>query len=400
MRSFISGSDQRGEGSSYAAFFAVVIIGYGMALLGMIFDSGWEASAWKIGVSVVLGLIYMYWGVKSDVLFDRFPTRLGTAVLFIIPIALVLVVQALLGANGTWLLSLPIVATAVERLPPVWRWPVYLASLLGLALPLWLLTGSINEIIGPTLVFIPAILFVVAFTEARLNERDARREAEKLTVELEKANHQLTAYAVQAEEMATIQERNRLAREIHDNVGHYLTVVNVQIEAARAVMAQDPDRARTALDKAQKLTKDGLTAVRQSVAAFRESPTDSRSLIDAIQSLVQETRSSGLVAEFEVVGEHRSLDSQTKLTLFRVAQEGLTNVRKHAHASRVDVVLDYSLPQTIRLSIRDNGVGKSAAVVDGFGLIGMRERVHMLGGRLTIESAVGKGLWLETAVPG
>jgi signal transduction histidine kinase len=200
--------------------------------------------------------------------------------------------------------------------------------------------------------------------------------------------------------MATIQERNRLAREIHDNVGHYLTVVNVQIEAARAVMAQDPDRARTALDKAQKLTKDGLTAVRQSVAAFRESPTDSRSLIDAIQSLVQETRSSGLVAEFEVVGEHRSLDSQTKLTLFRVAQEGLTNVRKHAHASRVDVVLDYSLPQTIRLSIRDNGVGKSAAVVDGFGLIGMRERVHMLGGRLTIESAVGKGLWLETAVPG
>jgi signal transduction histidine kinase len=338
--------------------------------------------------------------VKSDVLFDRFPTQLGTAVLFIIPIALVLVVQALLGANGTWLLSLPIVATAVERLPPVWRWPVYLASLLGLALPLWLLTGSINEIIGPTLVFIPAILFVVAFTEARLNERDARREAEKLTVELEKANHQLTAYAVQAEEMATIQERNRLAREIHDNVGHYLTVVNVQIEAARAVMAQDPDRARTALDKAQKLTKDGLTAVRQSVAAFRESPTDSRSLIDAIQSLVQETRSSGLVAEFEVVGEHRSLDSQTKLTLFRVAQEGLTNVRKHAHASRVDVVLDYSLPQTIRLSIRDNGVGKSAAVVDGFGLIGMRERVHMLGGRLTIESAVGKGLWLETAVPG
>lgn len=400
MRSLNSGNDQRGEGSSYAAFFTVVVIGYGMALLGMIFESGWEASAWKIIISVFLGLIYIYWGMRSDELFACFPSRLGTAVLFIIPIALVLVVQALLGANGTWLLSLPIVATAVERLPPVWRWPVYLASLLGLALPLWLLTGSINDIIGPTLVFIPAILFVVAFTEARLNERDARREAEKLTVELEKANHQLTAYAVQAEEMATIQERNRLAREIHDNVGHYLTVVNVQIEAARAVMAQDPDRARTALEKAQNLTKDGLTAVRQSVSALRESPTDSRSLIDAIQSLVQETRSSGLVAEFEVVGEHRSLDSQTKLTLFRVAQEGLTNVRKHAHASRVDVALDYSRPDTVYLSVKDNGVGKSAAVVDGFGLIGMRERVQMLGGRLTIESAIGEGLWLETAVPG
>jgi signal transduction histidine kinase len=165
-------------------------------------------------------------------------------------------------------------------------------------------------------------------------------------------------------------------------------------------MAQEPERAQEALDKAQSLTRDGLTAVRQSVATLRESPTDNRTLIDAIQSLVQETRSSGLVVEFEVIGEWRLLDSQTKLTLYRVAQECLTNVRKHAHASRVDVVLDYSLPQTVRLSIIDNGVGKSAAIGDGFGLIGMRERVHMLGGRLTIESATGKGFRLETAVPG
>ncbi|MEJ2749788.1 MAG: sensor histidine kinase, partial [Anaerolineae bacterium] len=167
-----------------------------------------------------------------------------------------------------------------------------------------------------------------------------------------------------------------------------------------AVMDRDPERAQEALAKAQKLTKEGLTAVRQSVAALRESPVDNLTLIDAIQSLVQEARSSGLVVEFERLGERRSLDSQTKLTLFRVAQEGLTNVRKHAHASRVDVVLDYSLPQTVRLAISDNGVGKSTAVGDGFGLIGMRERIRLLGGRLTIDSAAGKGFRLETAVPG
>ncbi|MCB9442605.1 MAG: sensor histidine kinase, partial [Ardenticatenaceae bacterium] len=154
------------------------------------------------------------------------------------------------------------------------------------------------------------------------------------------------------------------------------------------------------LEKAQTLTKEGLTAVRQSVAALRESPTDNRTLCDAIMALVQETRSSGMVAEFELIGTRRSLDPQTKLTLYRVAQEALTNVRKHAHASRVDVALDYSLPQTVRLSVKDNGVGKPAAAGDGFGLIGMRERVQLLGGRLTIESAAGKGLRLETAVPG
>lgn len=388
------------EQNVFTAFFAVVIIGYGIALGGILLDSGWNPSFWGIVVSLLIGVVYVFWGVRSDELFSRFDSRLGTAVLFIIPIILVLIVQILLGANGTWLLSLPIVSIAVERLRPIWRWPIYFTSLLGLVLPVWLVSGDMNQVVGLSLVFIPAILFVVAFTDARLGERRAREKAEELSVQLEKANQQLTSYAVQAEEMATIQERNRLAREIHDNLGHYLTVANVQIEAARAVMGQNPERAQEALDKAQKLTRDGLTAVRQSVAALRESPTDNRTLIDAIQSLVQETRSSGLVVEFELIGEHRLLDSQTKLTLYRAAQEGLTNVRKHAHASRVDVALDYSLPQTVRLSIKDNGVGKSAVVGDGFGLIGMRERVQMLGGRLTIESAVGKGFRLETAVPG
>jgi signal transduction histidine kinase len=338
--------------------------------------------------------------MRSDEWFDRFDSPWGTAVLFIIPICLVLAVQIMLGANGTWLLSLPIVSVAVERLRPMWRWPVYLASLLGLVLPLWLITGDIGTAVSPALMFVPAIVFVVAFSEARLGEQRARKEAEALTVQVEKANRQLASYAVQAEEMATIQERNRLAREIHDNLGHFLTVVNVQIEAARAVMTQEPERAQDALEKAQKLTKDGLTAVRQSVAALREAPTDNRSLIEAITKLVEETRSAGLVVEFDVSGERRAIDSQTRLTLYRVAQEGLTNVRKHAHASRVDVVLDYSQPEQIGLSIKDNGVGTSLTASDGFGLIGMRERVQLLGGQLKIESAIGKGFRLETAVPG
>jgi signal transduction histidine kinase len=395
-----SDNGRQGEESSYVAFLAVVIVGYGMAWLGMIFDSGWEASAWKIGVSTFLGLIYIYWGIKSDELFARFPSQMGTAVLFIIPITLVLVVQALLGANGTWLLSLPIVTVAVDKLRPIWRWPVYLASMLGLALPLWLLTGDINSVVSTTLLFVPAILFVVAFTEARLNERDARQEAEKLTIELEDANRQLTAYAVQAEEVATVQERNRLAREIHDNVGHYLTIVNVQIEAARVVMAEKPDKAQDALEKAQRLTKEGLTAVRQSVAALRESPTDGRSLIDAIESLAVETRSSGLVVEFVVEGKQRPLDAQPKLTLYRVTQEALTNVRKHAHASRVDIVLDYVNLHQVKLSVQDNGVGVNDTHQNGFGLIGMRERIQLLGGELKIETEPGKGFLLETAVPG
>ncbi|MCP4425379.1 MAG: sensor histidine kinase [Chloroflexi bacterium] len=392
--------NRNGQSGAYVAFFAVIGISYGIALIGIVLESGWQPSLWKIVVSLVLGVLYSIWGIRSDQLFERYSSPLGTAVLFILPILTVLSVQVLLGANGTWLLSLPIVSIAVEHLRPIWRWPVYIASLLGIALPMWLATGDISQIVGVTLVFSPAVLFVVAFTEARLNEQRAREEAEQLTEQLEKANHQLATYATQVEEMATVHERNRLAREIHDNVGHYLTVVHVQIEAARAVMAQNPEQAQDAMDKAQKLTKEGLTAVRQSVAALRESPTDNQSLIDAIKALAEETRSSGLVVEFVVEGKRRSLDARTKLTLYRMAQEALTNARKHARASRIDLALDYGNPQQVKLTVQDNGVGTAVIDHDGFGLIGMRERVQLLGGSLTIETEPGKGFLLETVVPG
>ena len=144
----------------------------------------------------------------------------------------------------------------------------------------------------------------------------------------------------------------------------------------------------------------GMTGKRYEYIPCIDAVEKQEQIIEAITGLVEETRSAGLVVEFAVLGERRTLDSQTRLTLYRVAQEGLTNVRKHARASRVDVVLDYSQPKQIGLAINDNGVGTSLTAHDGFGLIGMRERVQLLGGRLTIESAIGEGFRLETAVPG
>ncbi|MFQ5436863.1 MAG: sensor histidine kinase, partial [Anaerolineae bacterium] len=272
---------QHALSQSRTAFLFVVVIGYGIALVGIATDSGWNPSPTAVAFSIFLGVVYMGWAWWGDAYFDRFPFAWAKAVYFGTLMAMILTVQITLGANGTWLLSLPLVAEAVERLQPVWRWPVYVASWLGLALPLWLVTGSVEEAVGVSFAFVPAVFFVVVFTRLRLNEQQAREKAERLTGELEQANRQLAAYAVQAEEMATTQERNRLAREIHDNLGHYLTVVNVQIEAARTVLELDPAKARDSLAKAQKLTKEGLTAVRQSVSALRESPLDNQTLGDA-----------------------------------------------------------------------------------------------------------------------
>ncbi|MFQ5398266.1 MAG: sensor histidine kinase [Anaerolineae bacterium] len=359
---------------------------------------------WRVGISLVLGIVFLALGLNEEKILGRFPPGRGGVAYVSVLLSLAAGVQLVLGSNGTWLILLPVVAAAVEQLSPRQRWPVYLAVLASMALSTGLYSGSWENALSISLVFSPAVMFVAVLTNLRMNEQRERERVEQLTVELEGANRQLADYASQVEELATTKERNRLAREIHDNLGHFLTVVNVQLEAARAVLKHDPDKALDALEKAQKLTKEGLTAVRQSVSALRESPLDTQSLVDAITALTEETRSAGIVTGFEIKDAKRRLTHQTKLTLYRVAQEGLTNVCKHAHASRVDVTLDYGEADKVRLVVADNGVGMAVpadtSYSNGFGLIGMRERVRMLGGDLEIETAPGKGFQLTAVLPG
>jgi signal transduction histidine kinase len=295
------------------------------------------------------------------------------------------------------LIGLPLAAFAVELLAPRRRWPVYGALIAIIILPTGFRSGNWANALVDGVMGSAAIFFIAVFAQMRVNEQQARERAEQLTLDLEEANVELAAYATQAEELAMTQERNRLAREIHDSLGHYLTIVNVQIEAAKVVMDSDPHRALDAMNKAQELAQKGLTRVRESVAALRESPVSSRPLHEAVESLVKEAQSTGIVTEFEVAGQPQVLENKVALALYRAAQEGLTNVRRHARASRVDVLLDYQ-PQEVRLVVQDNGVG-AAETGGGFGLLGIRERMQLLGGRLETSTGVGQGFRLTATVP-
>jgi signal transduction histidine kinase len=117
----------------------------------------------------------------------------------------------------------------------------------------------------------------------------------------------------------------------------------------------------------------------------------------AIASLVQETQSSGIVTGFKVTGEQRALENKVALALYRAAQEGLTNVRRHARASRVDVLIDFQ-SAAVCLEVKDNGVGASRTD-GGFGLLGIRERMQLLGGSLEINTGPGKGFCMRVSVP-
>jgi signal transduction histidine kinase len=215
---------------------------------------------------------------------------------------------------------------------------------------------------------------------------------------LDETNRKLAQYAAEAEELATLRERNRLAREIHDNLGHYLTAVNMQIEAAMAVLSTDQERTLQALTKAQALTKEGLSEVRRSISALRANPIENRALNEAILLLVEEHRAAGNTIEYQVLGDIRPCSAAVEMTLYRIAQEGLTNIRKHAGATCADLNLNYREPRCIRLTLHDDGVGSSQPD-GGFGLLGVRERVHLLGGTLAIQTAVGHGFSLQVELP-
>jgi signal transduction histidine kinase len=236
-----------------------------------------------------------------------------------------------------------------------------------------------------------AAVFTAVVTELLKREQRARRE-------LGAANELLRGYAAQAEELATTQERNRVARDIHDGLGHHLTVVQMQVQAARAVLATDPARADAVLAKAQQQATDALAEVRRSVAALRERRA-APPLRTALEGLAAETSAAGVPTELCVDGPPRALPPDKEESLFRAAQEGLTNVRKHADATSARVLLRFGA-DTVCLEVRDDGRGLPGTPAQGFGLLGLRERAARLGGRLDVAAAPDGGTTLLVEVPG
>lgn len=225
-----------------------------------------------------------------------------------------------------------------------------------------------------------------------------RKAMERLTAELAAANRELGAYAAQAEELAAARERNRLAREIHDSVGHYLTVVHVQLEAALATHHRGAGLALDAIQKAQSLAGEGLRDIRSSIAALRAAPLESRTLCEALLALVAECESAGLNVKIDVRGAERELSAGAGLTLYRAAQEGLTNVRKHAGGAGARLFVDFRPANSVTLTVSDDGPGADSTD-RGFGLIGLRERAALLGGKFSTRTSPGEGFSLTLELP-
>jgi signal transduction histidine kinase len=312
--------------------------------------------------------------------------RLGWAVAYVLAqLPLAVATFALEPGVATTLFFVVLVSQCVLVLPrPATALVILLVPLVHAGMPL-------NEALREGFGLLASVLFAAVITELLQREQRTRRE-------LAEAHEQLRGYAAQAERLATAQERNRVARDIHDGLGHSLTVVQMQVKAARAVLQGDPDKADSVLAKAQQQAEVALAEVRRSVHALRE-PRSTPPLPEALRTLAEENVAAGVPTQVTVCGAERPLPDEIREALFRAAQEGLTNVRKHANATRADLLLDYA-DAAVRIEVRDDGTGTADDRSPGYGLLGLRERTAHLGGRLHLESTPGQGSTLSLEVPG
>lgn len=204
-------------------------------------------------------------------------------------------------------------------------------------------------------------------------------------------------------EYGAIDERNRLAREIHDTLAQSLAGIALQLETADALMdeAGESDPARRSVQRALTLTRASLEEARRTVLDLRAAPLEGRSLAEALCALAEETQARlALQVSCQITGGGRPLPARIESGLFRIAQEALANVVQHAQARRARLSLTIT-PEEGRLIIEDDGVGFDSEQIPGghFGLIGANERARLLGGNLEIKSSPGMGARLEVRVP-
>ncbi len=275
---------------------------------------------------------------------------------------------------GTLLLSRPIVYEKLKA--AVWDWRL-----------------------SNVLLFSLTLVFALLLINALLAERESREKLEIAHQQLETTHAQLRQYALRIQDQATLQERNRIAREIHDGLGHTLTAQTIQINNALLFWQSNNDKALTFLKQAKQLGAEALLEIRRSLTILHSNPLQGQSLKSAIQKLLTDFEQTTGIEPSCKIELPLSLSTEVETTFYRIVQESLTNIYKHAQATAVTVELLYHAG-IIYLSIEDNGKGFNPTQnTTGFGLQGMRERTAAVGGQFHLHSLPRDGCRISVSLP-
>lgn len=235
-------------------------------------------------------------------------------------------------------------------------------------------------------------LLLLVVVVAALALGDARRQRGRAVAERDEAQR----------DQALMEERARIARELHDIVAHHVSMIAVQAETARLTTPGLPEEGEQRFKAIGDTARDSLSELRRLLGVLREDApgeaerTPQPGLAD-LEALVDAAREAGTQVRLTMIGRAESLSPGVDLTAYRIAQEALTNARRHAPGAEVDVELRYET-DTLHLEVRDNGPGV-AAEANGHGIVGMRERAEMVGGTLRAGPAAGGGFAVSADLP-
>ena len=347
------------------AFFGLV------ATLGSAYQLG--RSPWASAVLVALSAGALWWR-------RRFPRAV---LLFIVALEAVNAVFLASNAPSGFALAFAVFAVSAYDRSAFRRWVAVAAvavALTGLGLLLFGRYPVANHLIPS------GVLSLIAWMAG-----DYIRSRRTFFMEMV-ARHQ------QAREHAAEAERLRIARELHDVVAHNVSLMAIQAGAAR-VSGGSPQEALASIEAG---ARDTLAELNKLLGVLRKSPASPelspQPTLDDLEALLKPAREAGLDTTLKVEGDRRPLSPALDLSAYRIVQEAITNVLKHASASRVEVVVDYE-PEALVLTVSDNGTGSQDAPSAGHGLVGMRERVGLFGGDLTTGSSSLGGFRLRATLP-
>jgi signal transduction histidine kinase len=227
--------------------------------------------------------------------------------------------------------------------------------------------------------------FATVQWQARLREAERRAEqAERTRDEVARRR--------------AVEERLRIARELHDSLTHSISVIKVQAGVAAHLARKKGEEPSDALLAIQEASSDAVRELRSTLDVLRREEDLNGSGVDQLPALVERARSSGLPTTYTVLGDRCPLPPQVDQTAYRVVQEALTNVSRHAGKSTASVEITYDVG-TLTVRVEDDGAGSQRPLVPGYGLVGMRERVTALGGRLRAEPGASRGFTVLAELP-
>lgn len=270
---------------------------------------------------------------------------------------------------------------------------------LVLSLTNFIIFTNIENAIYWLLTIIPTVIFIGLYVTMYIRQAEAREKAQALAADLESANHQLAEYAARVEDLSIANERQRMARELHDTLSQGLAGLILQLEAADAHLThQRGEKAQSIISNAMEQARVTLADARRVIDDLRQPALDD---LDSALRLEMDrfTNATGIPVHFHA-DQTPPLPDPVKETLIRAFAESLTNIAHHAQAQTVDVNLA-AKDNAILLTVKDDGIGFDTSSIPAghYGILGIRERIRLVNGRLDLQSETGKGTLLKVEIP-